>query len=86
MLHLNPPSYPLRIDVAEGTAQRAQRRSDRNIPSIDSEVYGILNRSVSAWRIVVKGDGASNGILAVGQVLVLPDPPCTVDLGVVEPF
>jgi hypothetical protein len=43
-----------------------------------------LQSSISAWWGVVQGNGSSDGILSVLKILVLPDPPCAVDLCMVE--
>ena len=43
-----------------------------------------MQSSISAGRGVVQGDGSSDGVLSVLQILVLPDPPCAVDLCVVQ--
>lgn len=73
------------IDVAEVASKRAHRGRNRDVSSIDTKVDGIIQGRISARRVVKQRESAGNGVLAVGQVLVLPNPPCAVDLSVVEP-
>ncbi len=76
--------HRLNIDIAERTRESAHRLRDLNARVVNSQVDDILQSSVSAGRVVVQGDGAGDSVLAVLQVLVLPDPPGAVDLGMVE--
>jgi hypothetical protein len=76
--------HRLNIDVAEGTCESAHRLRNLNAGIVDTQVDDVLQSSASAGRVVVQGDGAGDGVLAVLQVLVLPDPPGAVDLCVVE--
>jgi hypothetical protein len=77
--------HRLNIDVAEGTCESAHRLRNLNAGIVDTQVDDVLQSSASAGRVVVQGDGAGDGVLAVLQVLVLPNPPGAVDLCVVEP-
>ncbi len=77
--------HRLNIDIAERTRESAHRLRDLNTRVVDTQVDDILQSAVSARGVVVQGDGAGDGVLAVVQVLVLPDPPGAVDLRVVEP-
>ena len=76
--------HRLDIDIAERTGESAHRLRNLNTRVVDTQVDDVCQSSVAAGRVVVQGDGAGDGILAVLQVLVLPAPPCAVDLGVVE--
>ncbi len=76
--------HRLNIDVAERTRESAHRLRDLNAGIVNTHVDDILQSSVSAGRVVVQGDGAGDGVLAVFEVLVLPDPPGAVDLCVGE--
>jgi hypothetical protein len=76
--------HRLNIDVAERTRESAHRLRNLNAGIIYTHVDDILQSSVSAGGVVVQGDRAGDGVLAVLQVLVLPDPPGAVDLCVVE--
>lgn len=77
--------HRLNIDIAERARESAHRLRDLNTGVVDTQLDDICQRSVAAGRVVVQGDGAGDGVLAVLQVLVLPDPPGAVDLGVVDP-
>lgn len=46
--------------------------------------HNISERTVAAGRQIKEGDGVCDSILAVLNVLVLPDPPDTINLGVVN--
>ena len=52
---------------------------------IDAQIDVVLQSAGARRRVVVQRDGASDGVLAGSDVLVLPYPPGAVDLGVVEP-
>ena len=75
----------LHINVAERSSLCRHHGTDGSIRTIDAQGNGILKCSISAWRAVVQGDGSSNGVLSVLDILILPDPPSTIDLSVVNP-
>lgn len=74
----------LNIYVAERTSESVHRVPNLNTRSINTEIDIILQGSISGRWGVVQGDGARNGVLSVLQILVLPDPPCAVDLRVMK--
>jgi hypothetical protein len=82
----NQPPYTsyLNIDVAERTSESVHRIRDLNARSIDTQIDIILQSAISAGWGVVQCDCSGNGVLSVLEILVLPDPPCAVDLCVVE--
>lgn len=74
----------LGISVTERATERAHGIRDPDTRRIDTELNDILQGSVCRWREVEHRVGASNGVLAGLEILVLPDPPSAVDLGVVQ--
>jgi hypothetical protein len=74
----------LYVDVAEWTSGCAHKIPDRGIRSINTNADNIIKRSVSARWVVLEGDGTTNSVLSVLDVLVLPNPPGPVNLSVVE--
>ncbi len=57
---------------------------DLDVDGVDTEGDIVLQSSVTAGRVVIQGDGTGDGVLPIGQVLVLPDPPSSVNLRVVK--
>jgi hypothetical protein len=78
----------LSVDVAEGTSKGVHGIALGDVGELSlehvAERHGVVEGTVAARRRVQEGDGVSNGVLAVLNVLVLPDPPGTVDLSVVD--
>lgn len=74
----------LRVCVAKLVLQCAHRAFDLDSRRIDADIDEVVQRGVGRWREVEDCVRTADGVLAVLGVLVLPDPPCTVDLGVVE--
>lgn len=74
----------LDVYVAERSVKSAHSVSDGKPWCKDAQIKDVVQCSVSARRAVVQGYGARDLGVAVVGVLVLPDPPCAVDLGVVE--
>lgn len=51
---------------------------------IHSKIDDIFKGSVATWRRVVDGDGVSDLMYSVCGILILPDPPDSVNLGVLK--
>jgi hypothetical protein len=80
------PSQHLRsnVDIAEWTSGGASKLSDSDIGSVNTNADKIIKCSISARWVIVESDGTTNSVLSVLDVLVLPDPPGSVDLSVVK--
>lgn len=74
----------LHIDVAERTRSGRHSVSDSDCWGIDTQVNDIIQSPVSARRRVIQGNSSSNSVLSLRDILVLPDPPCAIDLSVVQ--
>ena len=75
----------LNINVAKRSSSSRHKISDRNWGSINSQINNIIQSTVAAGWHVVQSDGSRDGIQAGLDVLILPDPPGTIDLCVVKP-
>ena len=81
----NLASITLYIDVAERSTKSGHGTCNGNAHRlVYAQLKKILESCVATYWVVVERDGASNGVLPVLQVLVLPDPPYTIDLCVVQ--
>lgn len=82
------PTSTLSIDITKRSSKRTHsiRLRDilKRILKHGAQAQGIRQFAVAAGRIVEEGDGAADGVFAVLEVLVLPDPPDAVYLCVVE--
>lgn len=73
------------VDVTEWSCKRVARITDGDwFSSNITQIYYVVQCGISAGRLVVDSDGGANSILPVRDILVLPDPPDTVDHSVVE--
>jgi hypothetical protein len=72
------------VDIAELVASCAHSISNPDRRRVDTKVDKIVKRGVSRWGEVENGVCTSNSVLAILQVLVLPDPPSSIDLSVVQ--
>jgi hypothetical protein len=81
-LHLMPRH--LCINVAELVANCAHSVPDPHRGRVDTKINQIIECGVSGRREVEDGVRAGNSILAVLQVLVLPNPPRAIDLSVMK--
>lgn len=77
-------SIYLLISIAERASKRAHGLSNRDARRIDTEINDVVERSVRRRGEVEQRLRASDGVLAVLEVLVLPNPPGAVDLSVVQ--
>lgn len=75
----------LHVNVAERSSLRRHHGTNCCVGTIDAQCDGIREESVSARWAVVQSDGSGNGVLSVLEILVLPNPPSTIDLSVVKP-
>ena len=57
---------------------------DGNARCIDTKFNDIMERSVATRRAIVQSDGTGNCVQPARDVLILPYPPCTIDLCVME--
>jgi hypothetical protein len=86
-MHQNSSPHKLKclyVCVAELIADCAHHISNPESRCIDTEVNEIVQSGVGGWREVEDRVRAGNSILTVLQVLVLPDPPCAIDLSMVQ--
>lgn len=73
------------VYVAKRPGKRVSSVSDSDgIHSHETQIQRIIQGSVSTRRLVVHSNGGADRILPVCDILVLPDPPNTVDHSVVE--
>jgi hypothetical protein len=75
------------INVAEWPSKRAHRILVRDVfKRIQHRTQGqrVIECAVTTRRRVQESDGAIDRIPPVLEILVLPDPPCAVDLSVVK--
>ena len=78
------PECKLNINITERSSNRRHRVRNRDTRGIHTEIDEILQSPVSAGRAVVQGDCARDGVLSVGDILVLPNPPRAVNLCMME--
>lgn len=78
----------LGVNVAEGPIHRAHgiSLSDVGERSLEhgSQGHGIIECTVATGRVVEEGESVCKSELAVLDILVLPDPPDAIDLGVMN--
>lgn len=78
----------LSVDVAEWTGKGIHGISLGDVGELSLEHltkgHGVVEGTVAAGRKIQEGDGVSDGVLAVLNVLILPNPPDAVDLSVVN--
>ena len=78
----------LGVNVAEGPIHRAHgiSLSDVGERSLEhgSQGHGIIECAVATGRVVEEGESVCKSELAVLDILVLPDPPDAIDLGVMN--
>lgn len=72
------------ISIAKPLPQRTHRIRDLYLRRQDSEIKHIVQSGVRRRREVEEGVCPRESVLTRFQVLVLPDPPCPVDLRVVQ--
>ena len=81
-MHGHPTLY---VDITQRPGLGTHDILDLHRRRIDPHDNQIAQRPVPARRVVKQRDGTGDGVRAGREVLVLPDPPRAVDLGVVEP-
>ena len=72
------------VSVTELITKSAHRASNPDGRRVDTKLNDVIKRRVRGRREVEEGICATDGVLAGLQVLVLPDPPCAIDLRVVQ--
>jgi hypothetical protein len=72
------------INVAELIANRAHSITNLDLRREDAQVDNIVERGVGGRRRIEHRVRTGDRILASLQILVLPDPPGTIDLAVVQ--
>lgn len=72
------------VNIAELVADRAHSIADPHGRRVDTEIYKIVQRGVGGWREVEESVRAADRVLAILQILVLPDPPGAINLSVVQ--
>ena len=89
LISIHPRCIYLHIDIAERPTKRAHRILNRNIPKRilkhRTQRQRIIQRTLPTRRVVLERDSTINRISPVLEILVLPDPPSSVNLGVVLP-
>jgi hypothetical protein len=75
----NYSASALRVNIAEGPIHSAH-----GISLGDIGKHGIVESTVATGRTVEEGESVCKSVLAVLDVLVLPDPPNAIDLSVVD--
>lgn len=80
----------LDIDIAERTSRSAERILNQDTLSINTQLNYIVQPSISRRRVIVQSDSSSQRVVTLGtttifRILVLPDPPRTIDLCMMEP-
>lgn len=84
LLFTNRTRTHLCINVAVWATKGMHTVTDRDRTSIDTQVHNIIERCIAGRRLVVDRNGTSNGILSLLEVQVLPDPPDTINVGMVK--
>lgn len=78
----------LRVNVAERPIHSAHSISLRDVGERTLEHgpqgHGIIEGAVASGRIVEEGESICKSVLPVLDILVLPDPPDAIDLGVMN--
>ena len=76
------------VDVAEWACKSAHGVTLGDVGELclehGSQRHVVVQGTVAAGRRVQEGDGIGKSVLAVFDVLVLPDPPNTIDLSVMD--
>ena len=72
------------INVAELITDRAHSIPNLDLRREDTQVDNVIERGVGRRWGVEHRVRASNSVLALLQILVLPHPPCAIDLAVVQ--
>jgi hypothetical protein len=84
----NYSASALRVNIAEGPIHSAHGISLGDIRKRFLEHgpqgHGIVESTVATGRTVEEGESVCKSVLAVLDVLVLPDPPNAIDLSVVD--
>jgi hypothetical protein len=77
----------LLIDITEGSSKRARSLLNSHIweAQILPKCHNIIQRRISCWWDILERKGASNSKTSLLQVLILPNPPNSVNLCVVVP-
>ena len=85
------PSIPpcrLSVNIAERTSKSVHSVTLGDVGELSLEHrtqrHGVVQGTITAGTQVQEGDGVGNGVLAVRNVLILPCPPDTVELSVVD--
>lgn len=84
LYHVVPMPDLSLVDIAELVADRAHSIADPHGRRVDTKIYKIVQRGVGGWRKVEESVCAADCVLAVVQILVLPDPPGAINLSVVQ--
>lgn len=78
----------LSVDVAERTSKGVHGVTLGDVGELSlkhlTKGQGVVEGTVAAGRHIQEGDGVRDGVLAVLDVLVLPDPPDAIDLTMVD--
>ena len=74
----------LDVNVAKGASHGAHDILDCNWCCIHSKINEVVKSTISARRRVIQSDCSRDGILSVLNVLILPDPPGSINLGVMK--
>jgi hypothetical protein len=77
------------IHITERTSSSAKRVLDQNALSINTQIDHIIRPGIPRWRFVVQSDGSSQRVVALStaaarRILILPDPPGTINLRMVQ--
>lgn len=76
---------PLQVDVAHESVLGIHHLANGGALANSTHIHPVVKGTKRQRWVVEDVDATGNGVLTVLQVLVLPDPPGTVDLSVVEP-
>lgn len=74
----------LLVNIAELIADSAHSIANPHSRRKNTEIYKIVQRSVRRRREVEDRVRAADSVLAPLEILILPDPPCAIDLSVVQ--
>lgn len=68
------------VNIAEGPGYGVRHLPNRVCLAIETQIHSIIQGEIAARRCVIDGHGATDSVLTVFNILILPDPEHSIDV------